>query len=399
MSTTATTAAALAPTMTYQNALAKAGLACKELANMEPIVRLDAESARGLASLLEKMYRKFGKEYVDQIFGNMEALLGREALEKAAPSYVWTQPSLSAKLLQDVLEENVVSELKRILSPEVAQGYASNTNAVEIAGLVTTEIDPTVKEIYTKMKSEFCAAQNDDVIEAIDERIKKRFDAGSPLTLILGLKKRADAYDNRRTLGKEPVADSEQVRKALKELRGIPELGHFITYLTTESLRPGGADPKTLLALADEFEQYANKDPRVKEQLAAASRGRGYHAAIASAGQSASQSAGRSVSSSPGRRESKAGSSSPGQREAAGSIPSPREIKESIRKLRKQLMDKASERKVEFCPVCLVDNHALGRCFVAEKARKEVAEDDSKKDGTTGRGAGDRGGRGRRNGP
>jgi hypothetical protein len=333
----------------------------------------------------------------------MVELLGREKLEKAAPTYVWTQPSLGAKLLMDVMEESVFNELRRIC-PEVAQGYAiSSTDEVEIAGLLTTEIDPTVKQIYTKMKNEFCS-QNDEAIEAIDERIKKLLDADSPQTLVNSLRKRADAYDNRKTLSKEPVADNEQVRKALKELRGIPPLGHFITYLTTESLRQGGAgEPKTLLALADEFEKYANKDPRIKEQLTSR-EGRGYAAlkdGAGSAGQSASQSAGRSASSSPGRGERKAGFSSPGQqRDAAGSVPFPREIKESIRKLRKQLMDEADKKKLVFCPVCLVEKHDLGHCWVAEKARKEAADADNKKDGTnTGQGAGDRGGRGRRNRP
>jgi hypothetical protein len=382
--------------MTHQMATSKVTLACKRLSAMGTIASLDAESGRLLAGELETVYLKFGKDYVDKQFGTMVALLGRDTLLKAAPTYVWTQPSPAAQLLMDVLEEYVVTELKRILGADVAQGYASSASVVKIAGLVTTEIEPTVAEIYTKIKSAFCS-QYDEAIEAIDKRIKKPLDTDSPQALAMSIRKRADAYDNRKTLGNEPVTDHEQVRIAFQEFRSISALGIFLTYLTGESLRPGGASPNTLLALADEFEKFANKDPRVKEQLAAGTtrEGSGYAAlrtkdgAVVSATQNGAK---RTTSPSPSRK---------GQGAQGDVAPSERRNRliDTLEKTVDELKKSAGPKG--FCTFCHKDGHTVesnGGCYAMQKVVRQLesAKRDTKDESPRGRSRGGR--RGRREG-
>ena len=225
----------------------------------------------------------------------------------------------------------------------------------------------------------------------LDKTIATDFNATSIDTVKSSIAQMQLAFIKRDAVCKAPLAVTDQVEKVMEKLDKIGAIKKFVGDFNQKYKVCDRTVEKIVAELAEYLHNDRDRITTALRDEAGAYSHRAYAAlqkdGTASASQSAIQSAGRSASSSPGRRERTAGSSSPGQ-------DSSREIKETLRKLRKQLMDKANEKKAEFCPVCLVENHSLGRCYVAEKARKEAADADSKKDGT-GRGAGDQGGRGR----
>ena len=362
--------------------------ACLVLASMPSAMQVDTkEKAEQVMNGMEVAYESINRN-VDPENGSLEELMGLPFMRSYDESYesVTTKCAYREALYHEgvsLLATTVGNQLERILGLDQMQA-CSGTEVTKLGFRVIMRVRPTPKTVYAFLRTKWSSGSTENKAE-LDKTIATDFNASTIDTIKASLSRMLHAFLKREMVCKAPLAGTDQVEKVIDKLDKIGAMKKFVSDFNQKHKE----DERTVNKIAAELTEYMRND---RDRITTALRdeeGANSHRAYAADGiASASQSAGRSASSSPGRIERKAGSSSPGQ-------DSSREMRETLRKLRKQLMDKAYEKKAEFCPVCLVENHSLGRCYVAEKARKEAADADSKKDGT-GQGSGrNRGGRGR----
>lgn len=359
--------------MTFSMALAIAMAAVKgKLSTLPHIERLSPVPVLSLLQHVQDVYHTTGRSEIDPKFGALVALVGAAVL-KANPTFIEKELSTDAKLLVDVLNSTVLSELQRILGADTVRSFASSEHdaSTMIVGLVYAEPAPTVNGIFSKLKQLYCTT-SDATLGAIDARIRAPLAIDNAQNASGSLRRRVALYVQRSMVFGAPIADAEQVLTSVAEMRTTPQYEFFVSFLSTQATaRTAPWKPDNLKQLADAFDQFIIADPRTEELMTKLSASGSANIATGSGG---GGTRGRSPSRDPSPKRSTT-TSSP----AAVTKDTTRD--DVKRRLNIERYELATTATGKFCGICIADGHngTMDECRTLQRLAGTPPPDTSKK--------------------